>query len=106
MKTTLTLLLATFLAAVTVLAADRFPATRKLIRSQGCLACHRLEGKGGDGAAPLDEVGARLTPQQLREILEKGKNSPTEPYMPSFSHLLEQDLEHLVAFLAGLKPKP
>ena len=54
-----------FLSALTVLPAsseetDDGPA-RKLINSQGCKACHALEGYGGTAAGSFEEIRANLS---------------------------------------------
>ena len=89
-----------------VASGNRHPVARKLIQSQGCKACHSLEGAGGDFAAPLGGAANRLTPQECRALLEQGKYSPTEPFMPAYNHLLEKEMDQLMEFLLGLPPKP
>jgi len=105
MKKSLLTILLVAMAAVAA-SADRHPVARKLIHSQGCLACHRLEGSGGDFAVPLDAGSSRLSAEQLRTLLKKGKNSPTEPFMPAYNHLSEEELDQLIQFLLGLPTKP
>ena len=103
------ILFATLLAgtvAVAAAAENRYPAARKLVRYQGCQACHSLQGKGGDFAVPLDNLGNRLTREEFCLFLQKGKNSPAEPFMPPYDHLSEEELELLVGYLLLAPPKP
>ena len=87
------------LPALTLTAAGNSPMARRLINTQGCKACHKLEGFGGDFAPPLDGVGSTLSETQLEQVLETGK---TAPYMPNHRHLTQEERTSLVQFLKSL----
>jgi len=75
-----------------------------VFRSQGCLACHNLDLKGGVLAPSLDNVGVRRDAQWLREkILEPHAKLPGT-FMPAYAELSETELNALVAFLGTLTP--
>ena len=80
--------------------ADDAPAL-DLINSQGCKGCHRLKGEGGTVGPDLTDVGKRLTPQQLRQVLVAPQSVKPGSLMPSFAHLSDQELDRLVDFLSG-----
>lgn len=88
------------LPALVLTAAGDFPMARRLINTQGCKACHKLEGFGGDFARPLDGVGDTLSETQLEQKLKTGN---TAPYMPSHQHLTQEERTSLVQFLKSLK---
>ena len=88
------------LPALALTAAGDFPMARRLINTQGCKACHKLEGFGGDFAPPLDGVGDTLSEAQLEQLLETGK---ADPYMPNHRHLTQEERTSLVQFLKSLK---
>ena len=69
----------------------------------GCFACHSLQGHGGNLAAPLDEVGARLSPQQLQQVLIYPRQLHPLAKMPSYAYLPPMEQEVLMKYLEGLK---
>ncbi len=75
-----------------------------VLQTQGCLACHNLDLKGGVFAPSLDNVGIRRNAQWLREKLVDPHGKLPGSYMPSYAYLSEEELEGLVAFLATLTP--
>lgn len=76
---------------------------RKLISSQGCKGCHIFEKSGATLGPPLDKIGTRLKPAQIRDQLLKPKAKNPKSYMPDFGHLKEAELQALVNFLASRK---
>ena len=71
----------------------------RIVSGAGCLACHRLGGQGQDGPGPdLTQVGARLDPPAIREVLRHPK-----PPMPDYRSLPPVDLDALVDYLAALR---
>lgn len=82
----------------------------KVYADQKCSFCHAIGGKG-NAKGVLDDVGTRLTAEQLREQLinpaERTKNTKAErkPAMRSYSNLSKDDLEGLVAYMLSLKKK-
>ncbi|MBR5705804.1 MAG: cytochrome c [Deltaproteobacteria bacterium] len=88
------------LPALALTAAGDFPMARRLINTQGCKACHKLEGFGGDFARPLDGVGDTLSETQLEQKLKTGN---TAPYMPGHQHLTQEERTSLAQFLKSLR---
>jgi mono/diheme cytochrome c family protein len=103
----------TFLAwAGTAFAQDKaaIDAGMKLYATKMCSACHSIAGKG-NVKGPLDDVGSRLTVDQIRawivtpkEMTEKTK-APRKPVMPVTAKVTKEDVEALVAYMASLKKK-
>jgi mono/diheme cytochrome c family protein len=82
----------------------------KLYAEQKCSVCHSVAGKGNP-QGPLDEVGSKLSEEQIRQWLieprvmaEKTKATRT-PVMPEYTKLPKEDLNALVTYLSSLKKK-
>jgi mono/diheme cytochrome c family protein len=69
----------------------------------GCFACHALDGHGGNLAAPLDGIGARLRPPQLQQALTYPRQLHPLAQMPSYAYLPPAEQEALLKYLEGLK---
>jgi mono/diheme cytochrome c family protein len=102
------------LAAV-VLAADPDPVLvergKALYAENRCATCHSIAGKGNK-LGPHDDVGARLTADELRawivdpRAMARKTKSARKPPMPVFE-LKRADVDALVAYLSALKaPAP
>lgn len=67
------------------------------VYAASCSSCH---GRNRNGIPPsfpsLVDVSERLSPDQIEDVIEMGKGS-----MPGFGHLAEDEVDALVAFLAG-----
>ena len=63
-----------------------------------CAACHGNDLKGNQQFPPLDGIGHRLKPDDLKSILEKPRGM-----MPSFNSLSIEDKDAIAAFLFKLK---
>jgi len=83
---------------VSSFAADNALA-RKLINSQGCKACHSLEGDGGKDAASFEEIRNRLSWAEIRWQLVNQERIHAYGKMPDFSHLSEAEIEALIYFI-------
>jgi quinoprotein glucose dehydrogenase len=75
-----------------------------------CASCHGADRRGRDRAPSLIGIGARLSAEQIHEVLERGRG-----FMPSFANLAEEEKAGLIAHLLGerlpaaartAKPKP
>lgn len=77
---------------------DDGPA-RKLINSQGCKACHALEGDGGTLAGPFEDIRAKLSRADVRLQLINQAGRHGNGTIPDFSHLPEAEVEALVNFI-------
>ena len=77
----------------------------RLIDSQGCRACHRLNGAGvGASIGPeLDKVGSRLTGEQLRTKLVNPQKRHANGKISDFSHLQSAEIDALVTYLGARK---
>jgi mono/diheme cytochrome c family protein len=76
---------------------------------QKCSLCHSIGGKG-NAKGSLDDVGAKLSPDEIRQWLvdAKGMTAKTKatrkPEMKAFS-LPKDDVDALVAYLSSQKKK-
>jgi ubiquinol-cytochrome c reductase cytochrome b subunit len=72
-----------------------------VLQGKQCRNCHAIGGVGGERGPALDDVGARMTLDQLRfKVVTGGGN------MPAYGkNLSPAEMEALVAFLDTLHPK-
>lgn len=88
--------------------ADKVARGQKLYAENKCAPCHSVGGKGNP-KGPLDSVGSKLSPEEIRQWLINpsemtGKTKATrKPPMPSYAKLTKEDVEALVAYLSSLK---
>jgi mono/diheme cytochrome c family protein len=82
---------------------------QKVYADQKCAICHSI-GDQGNKKGPLDDVGSRLSLEELRlwvvdakGMTEKTK-APRKPFMKDYV-LPKEDLDALVAYMASLKKK-
>lgn len=103
--TMFTLLLAgTLLFSSTAFAkADPEALARRLLNSQGCKACHRIEEAGATTGPDLEKVGSRLSREQLRSKLANPQKSHAKGRIADFSHLQANEIDALVLFLSNRK---
>lgn len=84
-------------------------AGEKLFTEQKCTLCHAIAGKG-NAKGPLDEVGSKLTADEIREWISDAKamtakTKPTrKPEMKAYA-LPKGDVDALVAYLSAMKKK-
>lgn len=74
---------------------------RRLLNSQGCKACHRIDGEGGSAAPDLSQAGSRLSREQLRAALVNPQQRHAGGRIADFGHLRGEELAALIDFLAG-----
>lgn len=74
-----------------------------LAQRLGCWACHSLHEQGGKKAAPLDQIGALLNPEDLRASLTRPRSRQPQAQMPSYAHLRPWEMQALVDYLKNLK---
>ncbi|MDP2045825.1 MAG: c-type cytochrome, partial [Deltaproteobacteria bacterium] len=101
--TAMGLALAFLLACPGSRAQAQGPQGAELAGRLGCLACHALSGSGGKLAAPLDEVGARLTAGELAIAIAYPRQRHPRAKMPSYAYLPPAEHAALVEFLQTLK---
>ena len=82
----------------------------KVYADQRCGVCHSIRDKGNT-KGPLDDVGSRLTPEEIRlwmvnpaEMTKKTK-AERKPPMRAYPNLPREDLEAVVAYMVSLKKK-
>jgi len=82
----------------------------KVYADQKCGVCHSIGGKGNT-KGPLDDVGSRLTAEEIRlwmvnpaEMTKKTK-AERKPPMRGYPNLPKEDLEAVVAYMSSLKKK-
>ncbi len=72
-----------------------------------CSLCHSIGGKG-NAKGPLDEVGTKLKPEEIRQWIVNAKemtaktNAARKPPMKQYN-LPKDDVDALVAYLETLK---
>jgi mono/diheme cytochrome c family protein len=82
----------------------------KVYADQKCSVCHSIAGKG-NVKGPLDDVGSRLTNDQIREWMvnpaEMTKKTKAErkPLMRAYPNLSNPDLDAVIAYMSSLKKK-
>lgn len=75
-----------------------------------CSMCHSIEGKG-NAKGPLDGVGSKLKPEEIREWLTnpqemaKKHNATRKPMKQPYTKMAKEDMDALVAYLHSLKKK-
>jgi quinoprotein glucose dehydrogenase len=72
------------------------PRTGGEVYAASCASCHSDDRLGRDRAPSLVDVGARLSAEQLHQLLERGRG-----FMPSFANLPEDDERAVIAYLLG-----
>jgi mono/diheme cytochrome c family protein len=81
----------------------------KVYADQKCSVCHAIAGKG-NAKGPLDDVGSRLTADQIREWTVNPaemtkKTAERKPPMRAYPTLPKADLDGIVAYMLSLKKK-
>lgn len=84
-------------------------AGRKVYEQQKCATCHQI-ARRGNSRFPLDGVGSKLTPEQLRRwMTDTAEMEAALPRLPAIRmsevkfRLNARELDALVAYLASLK---
>ncbi len=75
---------------------------RPIVFNQMCIACHSLQGQGGEVGPALDGVGSRRDPAFIRQWLLNPLAMKADSKMPKLP-LTEGDIVELTAFLSQLK---
>ena len=73
-------------------------AGKQAFESYGCSSCHSVAGTGNT-SAPLDGVGSKRTPEELKRLII---SPPAGSAMPAMD-VPQSDLNNLVAYLLTLK---
>jgi ubiquinol-cytochrome c reductase cytochrome b subunit len=92
-------------AAPVVLSAGE-KAGSDLFKSQGCIACHRINGTGGNLGPDLSGEGIKGRSRPwLSDHLRNPKAHDPKTIMPSFAALSDEANSQLVDYLLGLREK-
>lgn len=70
------------------------------VYEQNCMTCHGPNRLGSGNAPPLVNITERMDREQLRLLLETGRNM-----MPSFRHLGPEKLTQVTWYLTGQRPQ-
>jgi mono/diheme cytochrome c family protein len=77
-----------------------------------CTLCHAVAGKGNPQGPPLDGVGQRLSREEIKAWIRtpaemaKKRGTSRKPAMLPYPEFSDEELDALVAYLAGLGPSP
>ncbi|MFL5560637.1 MAG: PQQ-binding-like beta-propeller repeat protein [Gemmatimonadaceae bacterium] len=81
----------------TVAPVERTSSTSgRAVYESTCAGCHGTDRRGNDRVPALLDVRARLSADQLRQVIERGRG-----FMPAFSNLPENDKQAVIAYLRG-----
>jgi quinoprotein glucose dehydrogenase len=67
-----------------------------IVYAVACASCHGRDRRGTDRAPSVVDVGARLSAEELQQVLERGRG-----FMPSFANLPEDEKGAVIAYLLG-----
>ena len=93
--------------AATATAQDAKAKGENVYADQKCSLCHSIGGKG-NAKGPLDAVGSKDSPDEIRQWIVDAKGmtaktkAPRKPEMKSYT-LPKDDVDALVAYLSTLK---
>ena len=75
----------------------------RLFSSQGCIACHTVDGQGGDVGPNLSNEGSEgYSDQWLTRQIRDPKSHDKSTAMPAFTSLSDKQVQNLVDFLQSL----
>ena len=95
--------------AASAAARDTSVEAQKVFTDQKCALCHSIAGKG-NAKGPLDEVGSKLSADDIRAWITdaKGMTAKTKatrkPEMKAYT-LPKEDVDELVVYLSAMKKK-
>ena len=77
---------------------------RELYQSQGCAACHKIDGQGGTAGPDLSNEGAKgRSADWLATQIRNPKANNAASTMPPYPSLSQEQVESLVAYLLSLR---
>ncbi len=75
---------------------------KNVYTEQRCALCHSIDGIGGK-KMPLDRVGTKLKPEDMRKWIRTPKAMKSDSTMKAYPNLPGKDLDDLTAFLMTLR---
>ncbi len=97
------IIIAAFIAVTLLTVAAQAASNGEQLFKQKCTMCHIVSGKGGQIGPDMTTVSGRMAEKDVREKLEKPKNSNPTSSMPSFKTLPKADMDALMGYLRTLK---
>jgi len=89
--------------SVSAQASESVKAGAALFSSQGCVACHTINGQGGDVGPNLSREGSKgLSDEWLTQQIRDPKSHDKSTAMPAFGSLSDKQVNNLVDFLKSL----
>ncbi len=77
---------------------------KEVYAAQHCSMCHSIAGKGNP-RTPLDDIGSKLTPEQIKKYVTSPKEVKADSKMKAYPGLPAADLDALASYLSTLKKK-
>ena len=93
----------------TAFAQDAVARGRQAFIDSKCQVCHQIAGEGNKKGPALDGVGAKLTPDQIRQWITNAPEmaakagSDRKPPMKAYTDFPKDKLDALVAYVSSLK---
>ena len=72
-----------------------------IFEREGCLECHRYQGRGGYLGPDLNAVTARRSPEWIRQQLRNAKKNEPASRMPSYDNLSSREIRAIITYLEG-----
>jgi mono/diheme cytochrome c family protein len=77
---------------------------QQVYTAQHCSMCHSIAGKGNP-KTPLDDVGGKMTAEDLKKYIVNPKSVKADSKMKAYSSLSAEELDALVTYLGTLTKK-
>lgn len=90
-----------FIVQNTQLSIERQQHPGQVIYQQYCASCHKENGKGVDGSFPALAGSQKVTGNAVDLIRLVWDGTGTEPQMPAFNFLQEDDLAKVLSYIRG-----
>ena len=109
MRIALLALVAATLSAGSAFAQDAAARGKQEFVDSKCTVCHLLGGEGNKKGPVLDGVGAKLTPDEIRQWITNAPEMAAKakidrkPPMKAYTDFSKDKVDALVAYLSSLK---
>ena len=81
-------------------------AGRQFYDAQGCAKCHAIGGKGGTSGRSLNDVGTRLSKDQITDVIQRIRTGKSSSMPPLPAQTTDTQAKDLIDFLVSLKTAP